>query len=60
MLGQSSVYVVPGVHAAREGERLGEGGDLTEASSKWLGSDGLGGRAIDKLSAEVHVKSLAV
>lgn len=52
MLGQSSVYTVPGVHAA-SGQTVR--GGASEAPSKWPGSNGLGGRARARLSPEFHV-----
>lgn len=59
MLGQSSVYTVPGVQAAsgltvRGGQRFREG--ASEAPSKWPGSNGLGSRARARLSPEIHVQ----
>lgn len=59
MLGQSSVYTVPGVHAAsrltvRGGERFREG--ASEAPSMRPGSNGLGSRTRAWLSPEIHVK----
>lgn len=60
MLGQSRVYVVPGVHGAGgltvgEGERLREE-EPSEAPSRWPGSNGLRSRARDGLSPEIHVR----
>lgn len=61
MLGQSNVYMVPGVHATsgltEKGRDLEKVVASQETTSKWLGSHGLRSRAIDKLCPEVHIKS---